>query len=86
MVSDRELPDTEIAPEPLFQAVNRKLQAELTSTRAQRDALLAALKRMVANAKHRTGDCYSNEYHGVCICGLDAARAAIAACEKGETK
>ena len=41
MSSDRELPDTESGPEPLFQAVNRKLQAELTATQAQRDALKA---------------------------------------------
>ena len=47
MSSDRELPDTESGPEPLFQAVNRKLQAELTATQAQRDALLAALRHMI---------------------------------------
>ena len=51
-----------------------KLAKELT----QADKLAKALEVLERNTKHRQGDCYSDDYMGVCVCGKDIARAAIA--------
>lgn len=41
------------------------------------DDLLAALVRLEGSTRHRNGDCYSDDYRGLCVCGKEAAQNAI---------
>ncbi len=39
--------------------------------------MLAALKRVRLGMAHRNGDCYSDDYQGACVCGVEQVDAAI---------
>jgi hypothetical protein len=45
--------------------------------RAINAELIATLKMAHKAIQHRNGDCYSNDYMGVCVCGKDKIKAVL---------
>lgn len=46
--------------------------------------MLSTLKMAERLIEHRRGDCYSNDYMGICVCGKDKIKAVIAKAERKE--
>jgi hypothetical protein len=68
------------SPDKVDEILKYLTPRDRTLARAAPD-LLAVAKRVYEMLPHRSGDCYSNDYMGACVCGKALLKAVIAKAE-----